>query len=133
MYYRNLNYDIGFFQFSIWPTASILIWSKNLRLNGKMDITSEFYTTKIAILHVYYTNLNYDLGFFQFSTWLTAAILFFEKASVGKTRDNSNFDSGHNQVVLLKYSAFYIFFHFHIAENLMLLGYKMFFIIRILY
>ena len=51
MYYTNLNYDFGFFKLSTWPTAAILFW-KTLRLNGKIDITNEFYTSKIAILHV---------------------------------------------------------------------------------
>ena len=44
---------------------------------------------------MYYINLNYYFGFFKFSKWLTAAILIFEKAFIGKTRDNSNFDYGH--------------------------------------
>ena len=74
---------------------------------------------------MYYTNLNYDFGIFKFLIWSTAAILIFEKASMGRTRDNSNFDSGHIQVAFMKFSAFYIFFHFHIAENLMLLGYML--------
>ena len=60
----------------------------------------------------------------EFSKWPTAAILIFEKASMEKTRDSSNFDSGHIQVAFLKFSVFYIFFHFFTEKNLMLLGYR---------
>ena len=51
MYFTNLTYDFGFFQLSTWLTAAIL-FLKSLRLNGKKDITNEFYTLKIAMLHV---------------------------------------------------------------------------------
>ena len=55
---------------------------------------------------MYYINLNYDFGIFSM-----ADILIFENASMGTTRDNSNFDSEHIQVAFLKYSAFYLFFY----------------------
>ena len=71
---------------------------------------------------MYYPNLNYDLGFFQFSTWPNVAILFSEKASTETTRDNSNFDSGHIQVAFLKFSAFYIVFPFPCGKKSNALG-----------
>ena len=89
-----------------------------------MDITNGFYTLKMAILNYTnsdYTNLNNDFGIFK---WPTTAILIYEKGSTETTGDNSNFDSGDIQVPFLKFSAFYIFFHFHIEKNLMLLGYN---------
>ena len=119
MYYANLNYDFGFFPFSPWPTAAILFW-KNLRLNSKIDITNEFYTLKITILHVLHKS---ELWFWNFQIFKMAGHrhLDFWKSLHGdkletrdKTRDNLNFYSGHIQVAFLIFSAFYLFF---IIEN----------------
>ena len=67
-----------------------------------------------------HTNLNYDFGIFNMAD--RRHLIFFEKASMGTTRDNSNFDSGHIQVAFfLKFSAFYLFFSF---KTLMLLDYS---------
>ena len=63
------------------------------------------------------------LDFFQFSTWLTAAILFFEKNLHGENWRQFEFRLKTYADTFLKFSAFYIFFfHFHITENLMLLS-----------